>query len=398
LEALISGTHPLAVLILVDDTAGTVVGGLSQGDRLARNVREAWPGAELTLLERDGKVEGDARALLASPSVVLLRTNLVVGRGVLPRLAAAAGNGRTVPVRLLAGAELAPSGVLEWDYLAGLLPAESDGAADGLGFFVVMDQTVSPREAERRLLSSLGKPSDGYVARHINRPFSTRLTRVLAPTRVTPDVVSLVVLGLALGAAGFTAQGTGAGFVLGCLLNQAASMLDGTDGELARLKFMETRRGAWMDTTIDLFGNHLFILALGVGLSRQADLSPAMRSNYLLEGVLTLLGSALCVWLVARQTNRTTGEAHFNNFNAPLAKAVGRGGLLQRAFAAALPLFRRDSYALLFLVLAVLGHPAWVLHLLAIGVLAHFPAIGWVLWNHQSVASLAGPDRKALNG
>jgi hypothetical protein len=78
-------------------------------------------------------------------------------------------------------------------------------------------------------------------------------------------------------------------------------------------------------------------------------------------------------------------------------RGAGEAGLLRRAVAAVAPLFRRDFYALLFLVLAVLGKPAWVLHLLAIGVVAHFPFIAWVWWNRDPGASLAGADRRALN-
>jgi len=397
-EALIPGTDPRAILLLVDEASSAVIGGVTQLDRLLRNTREAWPQAEVTLLERGregDREKGELRTLLSSPSVLLLRTDLVVGRGVLPRLAAAAANGKDVPVRVLSGAALAPDGALDWDHLAGLLSGASTAPTDETGFYVVLGESVLPREAERRLLASLGKRSDGYVARYINRPVSTRLTRLLAPTSITPDVVSMVVLGLALGAAGFAAQGTSAGFLVGFLLNQTASMVDGTDGELARLKFLETRRGAWLDTSIDLFGNHLFIAALGLGLSRQAGLAPGQGSSYLVEGILTTAGSALCVWLIARHTRRTSGEAHFNDFNAPMLKGAERGGLLRRAFTAVLPLFRRDFYALFFLVLALAGKPAWVLHLLAAGVIAHFPAIIWVWWNHQPGVTLAGSQQGA---
>lgn len=397
-QALISGTDRLAVLILVDEAASAIIGGVPQLDRLLRNAREAWPGAEVTLLERGAgreREKGETDALVSAPWVLLLRTNLVVGRGVLPRLAAAAARGEEVPARLLSGAALAPDGTLGWDHLAGLLPRVPAEPTEATGFYAVLGDSVAPREAERRLVASLGKPSDGYVARYLNRPVSTRLTRLLAATSVTPDLVSMVVLGLALGAAAGVAQGTSTGFLLGFFLNQAASMIDGTDGELARLKFLETRRGAWLDTSIDLFGNHLLIAALGLGLSRQAGLTPALSSSYLLEGILTTIGSALCVWLIARHTRRTSGEAHFNNFNAPMVQGAAEGGLLRRAFAAVLPLFRRDFYALFFLGLAVAGKPAWVLHLLAAGVLAHFPAIIWVWWKHQPVAALAGPGQGA---
>jgi hypothetical protein len=372
-----------------------MVGGLTQLDRLRRNVAEAWPGAALVVAEAGEGGRGRERAgefgAAGAGTVLLVSTDLVVGRGVLPRLAAAAEAGRPVPVRILRGEEVAPDGRLVPGRLAALLPANPLPASEETGFYMALGPGTPPRTAERALLASLGKPSDGYVARHLNRAVSLRLTALLAATRVTPNMVSLGVLALALGAAWQVALGTPAGFMLGCLLNQCASMLDGTDGELARLKFLESRQGAWLDTVIDLLGNHLFIVAMGIGLSRQPGLDDVARTGYLVEGAVTTLGSAGCLAAIAWFTRRTSGDAHFNNFSAPLRNTEA-GGWLRRAFAAAVPLFRRDAYALIFLGLALLGRPAWVLHGLALGVAIHVPAIAWVWWRHHPIAAPARQD------
>lgn len=410
--------QPTIILILAEDSAHAVVGGLSILERLVRNSREAWGQAQLFILWRAsatsrraalpedlGAIQLDhgvpvPASFHAAGDMVLLQGALVAGRGVLPRLLAAQGDGSIGwPVRALPSATVAARSTLDWEQLAELLPrsAPRAAAARDIGFAATVESPSDMAATNRRLLASLGKTSDGYVACYLNRAVSTRLTGWLAETSVTPNMVSVVVLGLALGAAWFAAKGSALGFVLGCALYQGASMLDGTDGELARLKFLDSRQGAWLDTAIDQVGNHLFILAMGIGLSRQPLLSAEARSAYLWEGIFTTVGMAIAVAAVARHTRRTSRVAHFNEFNDALRQDAEKGGWLRRAFAAGVPVFRRDTYALVFVVLALAGFPALVLHFLTIGLLTHFPAIAWVWWSHESRAALAGADQGAVN-
>ena len=52
-------------------------------------------------------------------------------------------------------------------------------------------------------------------------------------------------------------------------------------------------------------------------------------------------------------------------------------------------LLKRDSYALLFFLLAVCGQPQWILHLLAVGLLIHvLPFI--------AVATFAGSRHRSV--
>jgi len=409
------------VLLLADASAPVVLGGLGQLERLVRNLAEALaaPGRspKVTVLwpspaDRDAcpvpdrgrplplavehRVDGDPRPGAGHPAgpLLLLSTSLVLGRGTLARLLAEGAPSGDLPVRWVPAGSGPRGERWDWHAWAALLPRPSGAALPaGAGFAAVLDGGASRGMAEQGLFRSLGKPSDGYVARFLNRPLSTALTRVLAQTAVTPDRVSLGVLGLAIGAAWLVSQGSPAGFVLGCLLNQAASTLDGCDGELARLKFLDSRRGAWLDTAVDMVGNHLFILAMGIGLSRQPGLLPSQRDDFLWEGIAATVGLAFCVWAVARLTRVTTGEAHFNNFGSGLVSSAVAPGLLRRIVARLAPVFRRDVYALVFLALAALGRPALILHFFALGVVAHLPAIAWAWWHHHPPARLAGSRR-----
>ena len=95
-----------------------------------------------------------------------------------------------------------------------------------------------------------GKPTDGFISRYINRRISRRITKFIlrygfkiSPTEVTIISTLFGYLVLPLYLYGFS--------VLGGVVAQATSILDGVDGELARAKNMVSRRGAFIDSILD---------------------------------------------------------------------------------------------------------------------------------------------------
>ena len=61
-----------------------------------------------------------------------------------------------------------------------------------------------------------------------------------------------------------------AGLILGAILFQAASVIDGVDGEMARATFRATDLGATLDSAVDMATNFLFVLGLTIHLGRCA--------------------------------------------------------------------------------------------------------------------------------
>lgn len=112
---------------------------------------------------------------------------------------------------------------------------------------------------EDRLLDSLRKPEDGIISRFINRRFSLAITRRLMNTGIHPNHISIVTLLLGLSCGAVLALGGYWAGVLGAALLQAQSMLDGVDGELARLRYQGSRFGEWLDTVSDDLGELSFL-------------------------------------------------------------------------------------------------------------------------------------------
>ena len=126
-----------------------------------------------------------------------------------------------------------------------------------------IDTPESLAEAERRLLTSLHKDAqDGLVSRWINRPLSTRLSKLLVRTGVTPNQITVLSFLISLVGSALLFLGSYAAGAVGGVLLQVASVVDGCDGEVARLKGMTTPRGAWLDTMLDRYADLAMTLAI----------------------------------------------------------------------------------------------------------------------------------------
>ena len=106
------------------------------------------------------------------------------------------------------------------------------------------------------------KLNDGPVSRYLNRPISNRITKQIVNFPVKPNHISLVSFLLSLLAAIIIAFKGYSFLVLGALLAQLSSILDGCDGEVARLKNITSKYGGWFDQILDRYADLLLITGL----------------------------------------------------------------------------------------------------------------------------------------
>ena len=111
---------------------------------------------------------------------------------------------------------------------------------DPVGRFVMSGPADAPA-AETWLLRSLIKPHETFLSRSFERRLSLALTRRLARTSLTPNAMSLIMIAVGLLGAPCFLSASPTWQVAGALLFLTHSILDGCDGELARLKFLESR-------------------------------------------------------------------------------------------------------------------------------------------------------------
>lgn len=89
------------------------------------------------------------------------------------------------------------------------------------------------------------------MAQNLNRLLARPLTRILLRTSLSANQVTLLSLGVGLGAGPLLSQSRFVHTVIGALLFQLYYLLDNSDGEVARLKNQQSAFGAWFDIITD---------------------------------------------------------------------------------------------------------------------------------------------------
>ncbi len=151
-------------------------------------------------------------------------------------------------------------------------------------FWCDIDDPAALRRAQRALLQrSRGKAQDGPVSRWLNRPLSINLSRLLVRTPVTPNQISLFSFALSVLAAWLFSDGGYTALALGGLLAQAASVIDGCDGEVARLKYLHSDYGGWFDAVLDRYADALLLFGLTWHAVLQAGggLPPVLAAGFM---------------------------------------------------------------------------------------------------------------------
>ncbi|MGI8889694.1 MAG: CDP-alcohol phosphatidyltransferase family protein [Chthoniobacterales bacterium] len=344
------------VVILADESAHWKVGGLRQLDRLALAV-DAWAirakaPAQLFILWSP-TIAGNERIRLDAIRLAnveladhqppgadsLLSTHLVPFRDFAPPL------GETVPLDLsfpeLAAAVQETVNANRLEYLTN--PAQIPGC-------------------EQRLLRQGGKSQDGLVSRFINRPFSREITRLLLKTPITPSAWTVAIFFLQIAGAILLLRGDRASVVLGLCFFQVYSILDGCDGEIARAKYLSSPRGAQLDTWCDTVGHLLMVVSLGFGLGRQVPFY--FYESLTVAGLIFAHELLLAATAGAARSPTKTESALYPRHEKMMADSglLNHGGLLRWL----VQLTKRDVAVLFFLVLGIMGWPAWILHLLGV--------------------------------
>ncbi len=219
---------------------------------------------------------------------------------------------------------------------------------------MVVETSLDVRIAERRLLRSLVKDTDGFMARHVERPISLQIVRRLASTAVTPNQITLFSVAIGLFGAPFFLSANWLWQTVGALLFLTHSIVDGCDGELARLRFQETQWGGVLDFWGDNIVHSAIFACMAVGWSLSAGATWPLLLGA--AAVLGTLGStALVYWRLMR----------VKDDSGPLFTSVSMAP--DRRLARLLDATSRRDFIYVVLILALLGKSNWIVLLASLG-------------------------------
>jgi phosphatidylglycerophosphate synthase len=175
-------------------------------------------------------------------------------------------------------------------------PVDSESVSEELWQHV--DSPEDLRVAAAKLDHWLIKPTDGMYAR-LNRRISIPISHLLIKLPISANMVSIFTLGVGIVSAAFFAIGGYWNTLLGAILCLFASILDGCDGEVARLKLLESDFGCWLETVCD-YVFYLFLLTgIAIGQWRTSG-----SKSYLVWGGFLLFGAVASFIAVGWQRHR----------------------------------------------------------------------------------------------
>ncbi len=152
---------------------------------------------------------------------------------------------------------------------------------------------------------------DGYISKYVNRKASEPMARMLARTRITPNQMTWAAFGIAL--LSFVSFTFGQN-IIGGLLVQLSSIVDGIDGSLARLKGMSSTFGGFLDSVLDRYADILIVLGLTLW-----SLSHETYPGIWLVGFLAIAGT-ICI----SYTRARIGSNHRHLFDKGLKSLASR--------------------------------------------------------------------------
>lgn len=233
----------------------------------------------------------------------------------------------------------------------------------GRHFWQDVDTPEGLHHAEKVLLSTTTKDTDGPISKYFNRRISGFLTRFLVKTPLGPNQITWSALIIGLLSGFFIAKGTYFNVALGGLVFQFASIYDGCDGEVAKLKMASTKFGEWLDTICDNITYLAFIIGLLVGVYHQGF-------EYVVPlGLFTVFGILMTLTVMYFYLIRFTNSGSLVTIQKDLARDLEAydQNLLIRFVTKIKFMMKRDFFALFFMVLCLFNRLDAILILAAIG-------------------------------
>ncbi len=140
------------------------------------------------------------------------------------------------------------------------------------------------------------KPTDRFILKWIKCRLSARIApRLASVSRIHPWMVTLASAVLGISAGLIFALGLAP---LAGLMAASSQILDGVDGQLARLTGRESRAGAFLDSVVDRYTDGALVIGLVVYLARSEVVGSLW--GLLLVGAFAMIGSGLISYSSAR--------------------------------------------------------------------------------------------------
>ncbi len=219
--------------------------------------------------------------------------------------------------------------------------------------------------AEKSLAEAIRHSTPGPVAKHLNKRISLPISMVLCKLWVSPHTITVFNILIGLFSGVFVADGHSYWHILfGALLFQAASIIDGCDGEVAKLTFRCSKFGQYIDSLSDNLSLGSFITGLIAGYWRSTHSYVAFA-----VGAVLLVNLGITFFWMIRYLSQHTQSASLATFDKDYLSKLSRGPRWLLLFIRyGKYTLKKDVFSFLFLLFAIAGVLYWWLFITAFGV------------------------------
>jgi phosphatidylglycerophosphate synthase len=219
----------------------------------------------------------------------------------------------------------------------------------------------SVKEAEDVLFSNVSKSSSGWISKNINSKMSIPVSRFLIHTSLTPNMISVVIGIIGILSGFFYVLGYP---VWGGVFLELSTIFDRCDGEVARIKLMESKRGQWIDTIFDQLSFLSFVVGVPLGFYRATKSPLAITLGSVNLGIFMFF-VAWSFYFLTRYANSGSMVAYSKTVDELIP--VKRRTIFHKLIIRLRPMMKREFFSIVFLIAAIFGGYLWVLSLTTLG-------------------------------
>lgn len=231
---------------------------------------------------------------------------------------------------------------------------------------IIVQKFSEIKIAEKILTENIRRNTQTFVAREINKRISLPMSLILTKLRISPNTITVcnIFIGLCagIGAAGVTYRGV----LLGALLFQIASIVDGCDGEVAKLTYRTSKFGQYIDSISDNLSLAAFLTGMMI---HQYRITHSIHA-FVVGGAI-IVGALSILAIMSEYLKKYTDSASFVTYDKQFLQKLSP----EKVPASILFLikyfklfFKKDLFSLMFFVFAVFGILHWWFYMMALGI------------------------------
>ncbi len=204
--------------------------------------------------------------------------------------------------------------------------------------YAINDGADQTEISEANLVAALPyqtEEKDGFLARHLDRRVSRFISKRLAHTRVAPNQITLAGVAIGLTGAFLLSRPGYWPPLIGSLLFLSFAVMDGVDGEVSRLRLLDSRFGYYLDMITDNVVNVAIFLGIAFGLYHDTRDGIYLKILWVLMGGFGLCAISVYYNILRRTRDELKQSSKITRFmvfltNSDFAYVVVASALIHR--------------------------------------------------------------------